>query len=88
LNFYFVTRVAASLQAAGFDAPELCRPNAGVHLIVAGPLQRMDDTRQRRLMSSLGEAGYRVFRDWANAWYEGLAEGRIHQVHFRAGNRS
>jgi len=88
LNFYFVTRetFVAALRSAGFESPALNDRTRAFTELAQTAVRRVDNDLRQQLLSSIGDEGYRAFREWTSVRHTALAEGGMYQGHFRAKN--
>jgi len=77
LNFYFVDQAAfdAALETVGFEQARFNDRTEVFTGFSAKSNERVVNELKPSLLSSLGEDGYRAFKDWCEVRYAGLEQG-------------
>jgi len=83
LNFYFVDQAAfnLALESVGFEQIRFNDRTDAFTGFSAKSSERVANEFKPSLLSSLGEDGYRAFKDWSEVRYAGLRQGGMLYQH-------
>ena len=83
LNFYFVDQGAfqSALEMVGFESIRFDDRTGAFTGFSANSSERVSTELKPSLLASLGEDGYREFKDWADVRYSGLKKGGMFYQH-------
>ena len=86
LYFYFVDQSAfsAALTTTGYSQIRFEDRTQAFTDFSAASSRRIEEELKPSLLASLGQRGYRDFKQWADVRYAGLEEGGMYYQHFHA----